>query len=549
MRIEDLKIFSDIVQYQSMTIAAEKNFITVQNISKIIKNMEDKFNIVLFHRSKKGSVLTEEGEQFYLQVLKILREYNQLEMLFKDTQVNSSMKTKIIKILCCIGYAQYGILGIFLGMIFAWCFGEIIWSSILAIVLASFFGFGVVNTNYTSAFGNASMGTIIAVLVFCYAVQSCNLLNELARWITSLKIVQKTPWSLLFGFYVACALLSILLTNSIPVTILLWALFYEIAKVVGIKPYSPFASVLLCGVAVISNMAGVVMPYCSMVILEQTIAQGFDATFTFESLKYMLTILAIVILMIGLFILVFKYVCRLKFDFEIIERETYKINLTKEMKFVLVVFAIMLVFLLVPNLLPKTSMMYQTFVVKIGTTGVMYAGTIALALIKVNGKPILNISEALSHGVSWDLIVLMGAALCISAYLTADGMGIIPTIVGWLSPLVEGKSALTVTLIFVIVTLIMSNMINDVVTATIMIPLAMSFVVPLGGNSQLLVIMMVAATMQGCFMASGSVCGALMHGNTAWLRSKDVFKWVAIMELIVCLIFIIIGYAAAFLGI
>ena len=61
MRIEDLIIFTDVVRYHSMNIASEKHFMSPQNLSKIIRNMENELGVLLFKRSKKGSELTEEG--------------------------------------------------------------------------------------------------------------------------------------------------------------------------------------------------------------------------------------------------------------------------------------------------------------------------------------------------------------------------------------------------------------------------------------------------------------------------------------------------------
>jgi len=440
------------------------------------------------------------------------------------------------------------ILGIFLGMIFAWCFGEIIWASFLALIMASICGFGVINSNYTSAFGNASIGTMIAVMIFCYAVQQCGLLTEVARWITSMKIVQKTPYSLLVGFYAASIILSMLVSNCIPVIFILWALFYEIADQIGIKPYSSFAGVMLCGVAVISNMACAAMPYCAMVILEQNIARASETTFTFNTILYLIVFILICLSML-LFVLVFRFVCRLKFDFEIPARNTYKMSISTEMKYVLGTFSVMLFFLVVPNIMPQTSFMYQLFVGKLGAMGIFLIGVVVLAIVKVNGKPVLNATKALADGVSWELMILMGSAVCVSGYLTADGMGILPTVVALLDPIVAGKSATTIIIIFAVISLIMTNVINDVVTASIMIPLAMSFVMSAGGSTQLLMIVTVAATMQGCLMASGAVVGAMMHGNTQWLRAKDVFKWVAIMEVIVCAILIAVVCVGSLLGI
>ena len=40
MRIEDLSIFTEVIRYHSMNIAAEKHFMTPQNLGKIIRHME-----------------------------------------------------------------------------------------------------------------------------------------------------------------------------------------------------------------------------------------------------------------------------------------------------------------------------------------------------------------------------------------------------------------------------------------------------------------------------------------------------------------------------
>lgn len=63
------------------------------------------------------------------------------------------------------------ILGIFLGCIFAWCFGELVWSSILGLVSLGIFGFGTMGVNFASAYANNTIATMITAIVFCYAVE------------------------------------------------------------------------------------------------------------------------------------------------------------------------------------------------------------------------------------------------------------------------------------------------------------------------------------------------------------------------------------------
>ena len=116
MRIEDLKIFTDVIRYHSMNIAAEKHFMTPQNLSKIIRNMERELGVVLFKRSKKGSELTKEGEKFYLQIVKVLNEYEKaLEVVNKEASENKRplkvVKSLSVKVLSNLGATNYAVLG------------------------------------------------------------------------------------------------------------------------------------------------------------------------------------------------------------------------------------------------------------------------------------------------------------------------------------------------------------------------------------------------------------------------------------------------------
>lgn len=165
------------------------------------------------------------------------------------------------------------------------------------------------------------------------------------------------------------------------------------------------------------------------------------------------------------------------------------------------------------------------------------------------GEAILNIEKALTSGIPWSLIFLVSAALGVSDYLVADGMGIVPTIVSVLTPIMAGKSAITVAIIFLLLGLVMTNFINDVVTITVLYPIAAQFILNAGGDVTLFVCLFVSATIQGCFMPSGSVAGAMMHGNAGWLQGKDVFKYVAIMEIVLCVVLIIVMRIGLMVGV
>lgn len=117
MRIEDLKIFVDVVRYHSMNIAAEKNFTTPQNLSKIIKRMEDELGVILFKRSKRGSDLTMAGERFYLQIIEVIQSYDEAVSALNGESIihvdTKNCNQKNFNVLCTQGVLSEAIISIY----------------------------------------------------------------------------------------------------------------------------------------------------------------------------------------------------------------------------------------------------------------------------------------------------------------------------------------------------------------------------------------------------------------------------------------------------
>lgn len=80
MHIETLKIFCDLVDMQSFSLAAERNFVTQSAVSQQVRTLEEKFKRRLLERvrGRREVRLTPEGEVFYNESKNILDAYYQL---------------------------------------------------------------------------------------------------------------------------------------------------------------------------------------------------------------------------------------------------------------------------------------------------------------------------------------------------------------------------------------------------------------------------------------------------------------------------------------
>ena len=81
MHIETLKIFCDLVETQSFSLAAERNFVTQSAVSQQVRNLEEKFKRRLLERvrGRRELKLTATGEIFYQECRNVLASYDQLQ--------------------------------------------------------------------------------------------------------------------------------------------------------------------------------------------------------------------------------------------------------------------------------------------------------------------------------------------------------------------------------------------------------------------------------------------------------------------------------------
>lgn len=79
-----MKYAVEVARLGSLNKAAETLLIAQPNISRSIKELEADLGITIFNRSAKGMVLTPEGEEFISYAQSILRQIDEVEMLYKQ---------------------------------------------------------------------------------------------------------------------------------------------------------------------------------------------------------------------------------------------------------------------------------------------------------------------------------------------------------------------------------------------------------------------------------------------------------------------------------
>jgi DNA-binding transcriptional LysR family regulator len=84
MKLQQLRYFVAVYEEGSITAGAERAHATQQGLSMQIKDLEERFDAVLFERAAKGVHPTEMGRRFYEYATKILHEVDEAEQGMKE---------------------------------------------------------------------------------------------------------------------------------------------------------------------------------------------------------------------------------------------------------------------------------------------------------------------------------------------------------------------------------------------------------------------------------------------------------------------------------
>ncbi|MEE0509812.1 MAG: LysR family transcriptional regulator [Peptococcaceae bacterium] len=88
MKIEHLYYFREAVKWKSLSVAAEKNFISQPALSSAISKLEKELNVTLLHRNRRGVAPTKEGILILEKVNDIFSSLQEIEDIASHSKAN-----------------------------------------------------------------------------------------------------------------------------------------------------------------------------------------------------------------------------------------------------------------------------------------------------------------------------------------------------------------------------------------------------------------------------------------------------------------------------
>lgn len=440
------------------------------------------------------------------------------------------------------------IVGIFFGLLFGWMTIGLIWPSIMGCMALVLVGGMKVGAVLSAGWGSTTLLLIFFMVMVAGIVEQSGVSHFIAMYFITRKWVLGKPWLFTFVFLMTVFLLAAV-TSTIPTIIICWSIWYSICNQVGYKPYEPFPSFMVVGVVMAATFGLSVFPFRPVGILVFGILEDL-AGLSVNYLTYTCFTIPLSLLCILVFCALGKLVFRIDVSLlrQLTEESFADVDLTlrKKQKAVLIFVVALIVLLLIPSILPKTFFLAALLnnIQAVGTAMLLVA---IMCCLKVDGEPIMNFKQVCSKGMQWDVIFLTSVVMPISSALTAEEAGITAFLLKALSPFFAGKSTLAFLMIAVASAVIITNFAVNNVVGAILLPVFYPFALALDISPLALTSLLVFTCHFALLTPAASPMAALLHGNTSWCRTSDIYKYGILIVLASFLVACIAGIPYALL--
>lgn len=423
------------------------------------------------------------------------------------------------------------VLGIFLGLIYGWTFINLLIPSLCGAVLLATTDYGTCTEVFVAMFSNSTVLMMLLGVLAFMAVQQSGAGDWIIAKLLSSKLVKRSPIFLLEIF-----ILVFVLGNIVG---LVWFLYFALMPIMaemflrcgyekGDKLiYFFFAGCLMAGQTGMS-----LFPFMGWSLM--TCGTMMQLTQTPISYNTYMALMLIVIALEMITLPLLMKVCRCDFSKlasvdvdSVFPAQEGKLNTRQKLATISVLLFIIVV--VVASMLAGSVPALNWLNTKIGVVGFMVVLWIFIIACKTDGKPILDMRQAASD-FQWDMLMLIAVALLISSALTAEPTGISGWMAGLLMPLFAGVNPLVFLLVLAVVTIVLTNLGNNIAVCFVMINLTCAMYnngFPVNITAAALIISL-SSVFVAYLTPAASLPGALMHSNPA-MTSASVYKGTVIL--------------------
>lgn len=432
------------------------------------------------------------------------------------------------------------VIGVFVGVIYGWITLSIGWPSILGLVAFGLTDYVSMSDLLVSAFASQTVVMIMGLLLLAAFIQQAGLTTIIVDFLLSRKSAKGRPYVVLFYFLLA-GFIAAILSQPLAVLVIFLELFLEIMKKTDIKPHSRAVPTFFVGSAFAIVIGDISLPFKGCAIL----GIGAYSSITGENLdflRYTLFMMPMCLLTIVAYVLFCKFILRINLSgLEDYVHDTSKsaaITLRQKVSLVGVILAMAM--LLVPSILPD-SWAITPIITGLGLGGLTLFLVAILMMIKVEGKPLMDLGEIASQ-YPWNVYFVIVVLLPLADALSSDAVGLKQLLSAGATSLLSGLPGVLTIFLVVLISAVVTNFANNMVVCSVFVTIICFMGDALPFSTAVMSCLVILATNLSMFFPAANPMNAIIFSQKNIVTFKAEFTHGLISCVFLCVVISVVGF-------
>ena len=416
------------------------------------------------------------------------------------------------------------ILGIYIGLLYLWSTVDLIWPSLLGLVVTGFSGYNSVSGLLSAGWGDGTNVYIWLICLFAYFITKSGVSDNIVRGIMSLRIAKGRPWMVSFLFFTAAYAVGALVSMT-PACLIVWAFFQKFAKEMNYKKGDKYVSFMIVGIALAGLMGFTLFNFRvpGSILIGYIEAAGGHVSFVGYSVTAFIVGYGALIFytILGKFV-VRPDVERIKsgYNFEGGEK------MSSYQKQLLGITVALIVVFVIQSLFPTSTV--GQFLTTLGTSGIVLVFLMVMGFIKrKDGSFFADLLDGTKNGVPWPVFYLLTIGMPLAFAMTDETLGIQPMLSGVFDSILGGGvSGLFVFVIFItFLSAFSTQFLLNQIPGMVIFPIASAYCATLNVDPGMLACMITICANSSIILPSANPIAGVMHGMSDWISPKEIYKY------------------------
>ncbi len=440
---------------------------------------------------------------------------------------------------------------IFIGLVYLWITVDTFWPSLFGMIVITLNPYYPMPAVLAQYLGNPMTFNILFLTIFLAAIIKSQIINYVANYLLTRNFLKGRPWILLGTLMVASYFGALI--DAVAIVFLLWPVCYFILEEIGCKPGDKL-STFMVGNIIAGMIFGISTDIIKGPVLFMT--SGFTAFVTqnphlnlpqinIASWLLMAFIISMCIILVILFAMRFIFRVDVEglrnFDTEKLKRNPLP-PMNWKQKTLIYLFSGYIVYMLLPNFLPA-SFALTGFLRQNAMFGTFILFT-AIMTIRYKGEPLAKMTD-IAPVVPWNLFFLLAITFYIGGLLTNPSTNIPIILELSIANALQGLDYLSFLLLTILFAMIVTNLLNSVVSAIILAPVIATVSLSYGFVTMPIVALFVYAISSALLTPAAGVPAALMYGNKDWLPGNAAPFYAVFFTTIISIVILVVAIPLA----